>query len=121
MSRARRTARLAILLLAAVLIVIAAVGCGSEDPAPNPNVPDGAPHIDQDNLNFKPNELTVAAGVNIYFTNSETALHTVNLGSENLSGDMRKGAVFTYAFAEPGEYRVSCLYHPQMRATITVE
>lgn len=121
MLRARRTARLALLLGPAAVLAFVATACGGGDPAPNPNVPEGAPHIDQDNLNFKPNKLTVPAGVEIYFTNSETALHTVSLDGENLSGDMRKGAVFTHAFEEPGEYRITCLYHPQMRSTITVE
>ena len=76
--------------------------------------------IDQDNLQFNPDELTVKAGEEVTFKNSETAVHTVNINGENESGTMKKGDVFKYTFENAGEYKITCQFHPQMKATITV-
>lgn len=105
-----------------LLVPVAAIACGDSEPVDfGDELPDGAPRIDQDNLTFKPSSLTVQTGEAVYFTNSETARHTVTIEGENESGDMRRGDVFSFTFATPGEYKITCDYHPQMRATITVE
>jgi plastocyanin len=83
-------------------------------------IPAGAPFIDQNKLQFIPKELTVKAGQTVYFKNSETALHTVNVDGKNVSGNMKKNDVFTWVFQQPGSYKITCDYHPQMKATITV-
>jgi plastocyanin len=85
-------------------------------------IPSGAPEVDQDNLAFKPGKLTAKANEKVYFKNSESALHTVTINGKNESGNMRKGDVFVWtAPATAGEYKVTCDYHPQMKATITVQ
>lgn len=85
-------------------------------------VPAGAPEVDQDGLAFKPTKLTAKAGEKVYFKNSESALHTVTINDKNESGNMRKGDIFAWtAPATPGEYKVTCDYHPQMKATITIQ
>lgn len=123
MHRATRTARLVILpaILALSLAVTAACGDDGGEPEPNPGVPSGALRIDMDGLDFRPTELTVPAGETVYFTNSESALHTVDIDGEDLSGDMRRDAVFAHVFEQAGEYKITCKYHPQMKATITAE
>lgn len=93
---------------------------GSAD-TPAATVPEGAPEVDQDGLAFKPSELTVKTGEAVYFKNSETAIHTVDINGKNESGTMKKGDVFTFTFDTPGEYKITCEFHPQMKATITVE
>lgn len=115
-----------VLVVVVVLGVPGSAACGGDDeggagattPASGP--PPQSVSIDQDNLKFKPSQATVAAGGSVTFTNSESALHTVSLNGKNLSGDMRKGDVFTWPAEAPGEYRFICDYHPQMRATVTV-
>ena len=57
----------------------------------------------------------------VYFKNSETALHTVTIEGKNESGNMKKDAVFTWTPKTAGEYKITCDFHPQMKATITVE
>ena len=57
----------------------------------------------------------------IYFKNSETAIHTVTIDSKNVSGNMRKGDIVTWTAPKAGTYKVTCDYHPQMKATITIE
>lgn len=102
------------------------VACGGGDNDDSPpvrptNVPAEAPFVDQDNLKFKPSSLTARVGQEIWFANSESALHTVTINGTNESGSMKKGTTFTWTPATPGEYKITCDFHPQMKATITVD
>ncbi len=122
-------------LLVAVLALplgLAACGGGDDDSSANGDttqgrasgesgVPDGVPFIDQNNLKFSPDKLTAKAGETIYFKNSETALHTVTVDGKNVSGNMKKDTVFQWTPPNPGEYKITCDFHPQMHATITVQ
>jgi plastocyanin len=76
--------------------------------------------IDQNNLAFKPDKLTIKAGEDVLFLNSETAIHTVNINGKNESGTMKKGDELRWTFTNAGEYKITCDFHPQMKATITV-
>jgi len=84
-------------------------------------VPDGAPFINQDNLKFSPSKLTVSKNEKVYFKNSETAVHTVTIEGKNESGTMKKDDIFIWTPPGTGEFKVTCDFHPQMRATINVE
>jgi plastocyanin len=125
-------ARIAFSAVAAAALLISALvlsSCGSSDGdsansgiANNvAGVPDGVPFIDQDSLKFIPTSLKVKVGDIVYFKNSETALHTVTIEGKNESGNMKKDAVFTWTPKTAGEYKITCDFHPQMKATITVE
>lgn len=125
-------ARIAFSAAAAAALLISALflsSCGSSDgDAANSGiannvagVPDGVPFIDQDSLKFIPTSLKVKVGDIVYFKNSETALHTVTIEGKNESGNMKKDAVFTWTPKTAGEYKITCDFHPQMKATITVE
>lgn len=120
----RLMAPFALLTLAA----FALAACGDDDggssgePAsPPPGVPAGAPFIDQQDLSFKPDKLTAKASDKVYFANTETALHTVTIEGKNESGTMKKGDLFTWTPPAPGTYKISCDFHPQMHATVTVQ
>ena len=108
-------------LLGAAMLALAAAGCGESSRPMFDGIPEGAIVVDQDGLKFKPNSITVAPGTRVYFTNSERAPHNVVLDGEDLSGKMEKGDVFVWTFDDPGEYKLTCGYHPQMRATVTVD
>lgn len=115
-----------ILLSAAAMIGGLAVACGGDDDDDNGDskpveIPAGAPMIDQDNLVFIPDKLTVKSGEKVYFKNSETAIHTVTINGKNVSGNMKKDDVVIWIPEKAGEYKVTCDYHPQMKATIKVE
>ena len=84
-------------------------------------VPEGAAHVDQDNLKFEPNSLTVAPGTEVYFQNSESAIHNVVANGTTLTENMREGDVYVWTAPSGGTYRLTCDFHPQMKATITVE
>ncbi len=125
---------------ALLLLVGAFAACGGDDdssattptsaatqPAGSPaasagavTIPAGAPEVDQDGLAFKPTELKAKSGEKVYFKNSESALHTVTINGKNESGNMKKGDIFVWTSGPAGEYKITCDYHPQMKATITI-
>lgn len=112
---------LAVALSLTVLAGLLAVACGEAEKPTFEGIPDGATVVDQDGLKFKPDSVTVTAGTTVYFTNSENAVHNVVIDGDDVSGIMDKGDVFAWTFDDPGEYRITCGYHPQMRTTVTVE
>lgn len=123
-----RLLRPTLLVTSAILALALLAACGGGGSSSSgvadgsdSRIPAGAPLIDQDKLKFIPETLTVKAGETVYFKNSETALHTVNVDGKNVSGNMKKNDVFTWVFQQPGSYKITCDYHPQMKATITVE
>lgn len=106
-------------LVAAVSFVVACGGGGEDKPAAT--LAPGAPAvIDQDNLKFNPTSLTVSSGETVAFKNSETTVHTVTINGKNESGTMKKGALFEWTAPATGTYKITCDYHPQMKANITV-
>jgi plastocyanin len=76
--------------------------------------------MDQRALKFKPSELTARAGEKVYFHNGESALHTVTINGKNESGSMRRNDLYVWTPPAAGEYRITCDFHPQMKATVTV-
>jgi plastocyanin len=117
--------------LAFLALTVVLVGCGggSEDKpavavptaAKASSLPAGAPLLDQDRLEFIPNELKVQRGTTIYLKNSEAPVHTVTIEGKNVSGTMKKDDLLAWDPPGPGTYRVTCDFHPLMKATITVE
>lgn len=84
-------------------------------------VPPGSLEIDQDGLEFKPRQVETTVGKAVFLKNSETAIHTVNINGKNVSGNMRKGDIVAWSTDTAGTYKVTCEFHPQMKATITVK
>ena len=126
MTVVRDTALVAILVALAVLSVACGGGDDDDDDAGNgtpasctPVAAEGAV-VDQDGLKFKPSTLCVKAGQEVLFKNSETAIHTVDIDGKNESGNMRKGDEFRWTPPKPGAYDITCEFHPQMKAIITV-
>jgi plastocyanin len=123
---------LTIVAVLAGLAALATAACGgksspgSSAPGATPTavssvtIPDGATVIDQQDLTFKPSTVTVKAGGQVYFKNSEATFHTVTVQGKNISGIMKRNSVVVWTAPAPGTYKVGCDYHPQMHATITV-
>lgn len=77
---------------------------------------------------FDTSELTVAAGTTVSFVNADSARHTVTEGTDGAAADdpiideeLDANATATFTFDEPGTYEITCLLHPNMNMTITVE
>jgi plastocyanin len=84
---------------------------------------------------FKPEQLEVAAGTTVTWTNRDPGAHTVTSGSVEQggagvtqqpdgtfdSGEIAKGDSFEQTFDEPGSYEYFCSLHPAtMRGEIRV-
>lgn len=111
-----------------ILVGASACGGGGDDDGGGTSratsvtgVPDGAALVDQDNLRFTPSSLTVTGGETVYFKNSETAIHTVTINGDNKSGTMKRDDIFQWTPEAAGEYKITCDFHPQMKATITAQ
>lgn len=77
---------------------------------------------------FDTDALTIAAGTTVSFVNSDTAEHTVTEGTGGVATDdpiiddgLAPNATTSFTFDEPSTYEITCLLHPDMNVTITVE
>ena len=131
------------LLIAVVLLLGFAAGCGdsddeetatstteaSSDAAPESNPEDGGATGDAvsiSDFSFEPEELTVSSGTAVTWTNGEgDPVHTVTSDdgapAEFDSDDIDPGGTFEFTFEEAGEYPYVCKIHASMNGTVTVE
>lgn len=131
-----RVARFGI-LTAIVSVFAVAAACGGSAATATPQAPvqtksaattapaatvhtDHAAEIDQQNLAFMPARVSIKVGQTVLIKNSESTYHTANINGKNITGNMKKGDATPWVARTPGEYNVSCDYHPQMSATIVV-
>ena len=132
-----RIARITLLTVgtASLAVTVACGGGSATSPAAQVEYKSGgnvatsgtvAPHtdhvaeIDQQNMAFMPARVSIKVGETVLIKNSETAIHTGNINGKNITGNMKKGDSVAWTGNAPGEYKISCDYHPQMAATITV-
>ena len=79
---------------------------------------------------YDPNDLTVAVGTTVRWTNADAVAHTVTSGVSDGtlgeadgvfdSGFLEQGQTFSYTFTEAGEFDYFCTPHPWMRGKVTV-
>jgi plastocyanin len=73
---------------------------------------------------FDPEELTVAAGTTVTWTNDDEAEHAIQDDSElgaDESPELSQDDTFELTYDEPGEYPYICGIHNYMTGTIVVE
>lgn len=77
---------------------------------------------------FDPTTLSVQAGTKVTFTNNDGATHDVAEGQDGKKADgakfdeeVKPGASTTITFDQAGTVHVTCLIHPTMNMTVTVE
>ena len=67
-------------------------------------------------------DVTIAAGTEVVWTNSDSLRHSVTANDFSFdSGTMEQGDTFSFVFDTPGTFAYYCNFHPNMTATITVE
>ena len=140
--------RLAIVpaLLALVLAACGATGSSSTEPpasqveaseAPASEAPASAAaseagsedvRVTLENFAFDPTELTIPAGTQVTFLNSDSTAHTVTEGTDGeavdgafIDDEIAANQATRFTFDEPGTYQITCLFHPTMNLTVTVE
>jgi plastocyanin len=133
-----RRAASAVAVVAAMLVLVAAVGCGGasndsgadqpagqfagEDQAgggsaPNPNPVDLTM---QDNT-FTPADLQESAGATIAIENRDTVPHTFTVDDEKIDVEVDPGDEVDVPLDLPaGSYTFHCTIHPEMTGTLTL-
>jgi plastocyanin len=73
-------------------------------------------------------EITIAAGEAVEFTNEDSVGHTVTQGTAGVADDdacvdesIAGGATVVVRFDEPGDYEITCRIHSSMQTAIHVE
>jgi len=78
---------------------------------------------------FNPAVIRVEMGVNntVAWSNSDIVIHTVTSTNQTASGgllfnsgDIGRGAEFSYTFTSPGTYTYICVYHAEMAGKVIV-
>lgn len=113
-----RIARLALLALVTIL-----PACEGTDAQPKAcTAPVAATKIEVADFAFRPDCLSVDTGSTIELENTGDAPHTFTVTGTDLDVKLDAGTSDEVAFGtvDPGSYAVTCTFHPQMEATITV-
>ena len=78
--------------------------------------------IDISDFKFDPETVTVKAGTEVTWTNSDAAAHTATADDSSFdTGDMDKGDSASVTFDKPGTFTYYCRFHPFMKATVEVQ
>jgi plastocyanin len=77
---------------------------------------------------FEPRELTVSPGTEVVFVNEDNYDHTITEGTEGqavagafVNEELPADSTIRVVFDEPGTFQITCIIHPTMQMTITVE
>jgi plastocyanin len=85
----------------------------------------GEAAVDQKDLMFTPDSVTIKAGDTVRFKDSDRIAHDITI--DNPDGSSEDKGMDTYnvqivvPFPKPGVYHVRCRIHPAMKMTITVQ
>ena len=125
-------------LAAAAAVLVFTAACGSNyssaptSPSPSPSptpasggpssaitIPSGASTLA--NRAFSPDELDVAVGDTVTWTNTDSVAHTSTSDRSGWdSGVVAPGGRFSFAFQAAGTYQYHCAIHPGMVGTVVV-
>jgi len=118
----RRSVLLAGLVAGALLL--AACSSGSSADTTTATGPPGSDVLDIsiENFAFGPNEIAIAVGDTVLWTNDESSIVHTTTSDDDLwdSGNIPAGSRFEHTFDEAGTFAYICTIHPSMTATITV-
>jgi plastocyanin len=129
---------LSIRLVALSVVLAFAVACGGgySSPSPSPSpltsptptaggssslvaIPTGASSLG--NRAFSPDDLAVAAGTTVTWTNTDSVAHTSTSNVDGWdSGIVAPSAQFSFTFPTAGTFQYHCAIHPGMVGTVTV-
>jgi plastocyanin len=122
-------------LLSAVLVCAAACSdystpSGAPSPAPSPTPMPGGPSspvaipVGAESLGnraYAPDEVTVAAGTTVTWTNTDSVSHTTASDAREWnSGVIAPGGQYAFAFQTAGIFPYHCAIHPGMIGTVVV-
>jgi plastocyanin len=118
------TARRLLVLASLAASSILAASCSGDVEEPSEcSDPVPADTVRLEDFAFEPDCLTAPAESSIALENTGDAPHTFTVEGTHVDVDVATGdaADASLSDVEPGRYLVTCTYHPQMTATLTVE
>jgi plastocyanin len=104
-------------------------GEGAQEPAPRPETPreTGGSAVTIEAFAFAPQELTVAAGTTVTWTNRDQVPHNLRFdlypvsgGNFFESGPIDPGETSSQKFVGSNRFAYHCTYHPNMTGFITI-
>jgi plastocyanin len=118
---ARSAGGSAILGAAAAAATPESGGSCAAQPAASPA--SAASQVVIENFTFTPDDLTVAVGTEVTWTNRDDVPHTVTSDDKTAfaSDLLDTGDTFAHRFDAPGTFPYFCSVHPMMTATVVVE
>jgi len=89
-------------------------------PSSSVSIPVGAESLG--NRAYAPDEVTVAAGTTVIWTNTDSVSHTTTSNAPGWnSGIVAPGGQFSFAFPTAGAFAYHCAIHPGMIGTVVVQ
>lgn len=89
---------------------------------PNANLPPASMNVSIQSFSFVKDNMTIAIGTTVRWTNNDTVTHTVTSDNNMFaSPDLSPGQSFEYTFNTEGTFTYHCSIHPMMTGTIIVK
>ena len=114
-------------LVAVGALALIGVACGGGDEGTSATEePEGAaagtPEVVIENFQFVPQEIEVAEGTTVTWTNQDEVAHTVQDEGDLFpeSEDLAQGQTFSFTYERAGSFPYICGIHPYMKGTVTV-
>lgn len=111
------------LFLGAFVIFGAGAYCGkSSNPASS--APVSTSNVSIKNMAFEPQNIEVAKGTTVVWTNNDSTVHQVESDGnlpDLLSGELQPGDTYDFVFDQSGTYAYHCKIHPQMTGQVIVQ
>lgn len=125
-----------VIVLAAVIAAIVALGGNKNDTNSNTSTNDmhmnnstssGSEAVETNtvsiqNFAFSPATIKVKVGTKVTWTNKDSAAHTVTGDSSDgpASGTLAQDATYSFTFTKAGTFNYACSIHPSMKGTVIV-
>ena len=87
-----------------------------------PTASESTDKVEIADFKYAPETVTVKAGTEVTWTNSDDATHTATADDSSFdTGDLDQGDAKSVTFDQAGRFTYYCRFHPFMKATVEVQ